>query len=245
MELLKKYIGENTENILFLDIEGTQIKHEVIAIGAVLTAVDENLCPVGETTTFKCFVKPNSKVGNLVTMITGINEEILELEAIDFVEALHKLSVFLGNKTKNLKILTYGNQDKVMMKNSFRVFDDHTQFTKSFMAFIERNIVDISPFFARYINGNKSSLISLINLRNFFKLEPAGQSHDPLVDSLDLFNIYNLVSKNPSLIIDSYEQMLLNSDILPKPVKKLVISLYRGETVTKEDFLKNISEFFK
>ena len=245
MELLKEYVGKSTEHILFLDIEGTQLKHEVIAIGAVLCDVNEDLVPTGKKSTFKCYVKPNSKVGNLVTMITGIDEETVAIEGINFVEAMHKLSVFLGNKTRNLKVLTYGNQDKVMLKNSFRVFNDHSQFITSFMAFIERNVVDISPFFARYINGNKANLISLINLRKFFKLEPAGQSHDPLVDSLDLYNIYEAVSRDPSLIVESYKEMLLNTDRLPLPVKKLIIALYRGDTVTKEDFLNNISEYFR
>src|SRR5574344_2364013 len=200
MKLLKQII-EDCQHLLFLDLEGTQFSHEVIAIGAVLVDCDANGVPVGPDTTFKCYVKAEASVGSVVTAMTGIDEEILDKEGISFEEAMTKLNEFIGNKSANLKVLTYGNQDKHMLACSFRLVDNPSPFMTSFVNYLQRNNIDVGSFFSRYVRGKKNELVSLTHMREFFSIAPSGDAHDPLVDTIDLYHIYQAFSADKGRII--------------------------------------------
>jgi len=246
MKLLQTVL-KKSKNLLFIDFEGTQFSHEIIAIGAVLVKCDEECVPCCPPKTFKCYIKSNAKIGSLVTNMTGIDNKLLDNEGISFTEAMRKLNEFLGEASKDLKVLTYGNQDARMLMSSLRHIkdSDNDAFLKSFVIYLKRNTVDMGAFFSRYIRGKKNELISLIKLRDYFGIKPAGNSHDPLVDSLDLYHIYLAFTTDKKLIISSYKRILRVSNIVPDPIKHIVISLLNDKTVTPEDFDHLLEKYFE
>jgi hypothetical protein len=247
MKLLQTIL-KGTTNLLFIDFEGTQFSHEIIAIGAVLVKCDEECVPICPPKTFKCYIKSKSKIGSLVTNMTGIDKDLLENQGISFLDSMKQLNDFLGEDSKDLKVLTYGNQDIRMLMSSLRhTIDDNEEdeFLKSFVLYLKRNTVDMGAFFSRYIRGKKNELISLVKLRDYFGIEPSGSSHDPLVDSLDLYHIYLAFTTDKELIISSYKRILRVSNIVPDPIKHIIISLLNENTVTPEDFDKLLETYFE
>jgi len=246
MKLLKTIL-KGSKNLLFIDFEGTQFSHEIIAIGAVLVKCDEECIPCCPPKTFKCYIKSKAKIGSLVTNMTGIDKELLESKGISFSEAMKKLNDFLGEDSKDLKVLTYGNQDIRMLMSSLRHDKDNenAEFLNSFVTYLKRNTVDMGAFFSRYIRGKKNELISLVKLRDYFGIKPSGNSHDPLVDSLDLYNIYLAFTTDKKLIISSYKRILRVSNIVPDPIKHIVIALLNEKTVTPEDFDRLLEKYFE
>jgi hypothetical protein len=245
MKLLKSVL-ENCKHLLFIDFEGTQFTHEIIAIGAVLVDCDEEYHVIGKEKTFKCLVKANSNVGDVVESMTGINDDILEKEGLSFSEAMHRLNKFIGFRGKNLKVLTYGNQDAHMLKCSYNLSDDESTFMKSFVSYITRNTVDIGVFFSRYLKGGKKNeMVSLTHMREFFSLPPSGEAHDPLVDALDLYHIYISFVSNKEVLKESYKNLVKKSGLIPQPIKSLVVRLIDGKEVTPEDLDKVLDIYFE
>lgn len=243
MKLLKGLL-EDANHLLFLDFEGTQYTHEVIAVGAVLVDCDSNYVPISEPSTFKCYVKTKAQIGSVVVTMTGITDSLLNEQGIEFSQCLTDLNNFLGNRSSKLKVLTYGDQDKRMLTNSFKILNSPTPFQKDFVNYLCRNTVDLGAFISKYLRGKKSEYISLIHLREFLKIEPSGNSHDPLVDAMDLYHIFQVLVSKKELLVESYKNLLKTSNLLPPPVKKLIMDLDNDQTLTKEDLLRVLEGYF-
>ena len=69
-------------HICFLDFEGTQFSHEMIAFGAMLTTVDKNGLIVKEKKPIKYYVKCKNQIGKFVKNLTGITEKDLEKHGV-------------------------------------------------------------------------------------------------------------------------------------------------------------------
>jgi len=243
MKILKNLLLD-ANHLLFLDFEGTQFSHEVIAVGAVLVDCDENYVPIGEISTFKCYVKASDEIGNLVSTMTGITQAKLDSEGISVKEMLSKLNLFLGNRSTKLKILTYGNQDARMLKTSFKHIESPSDFQKEFVNYLVSNTIDFGLFISKYLRGNKNEYISLIHLREFLNIPQSGESHDPLVDSLDLYHIYQVIVTKKEVLIKAYKVLLKSSNLVPTPLKRLVTDLINGKDVTSKDFNIALEEYF-
>ncbi len=243
MKLLKSLL-EDANHLLFLDFEGTQYTHEVIAVGAVLVTCDANYVPIGEPSTFKCYVKANAPIGPVVVTMTGISEELLKEQGISFSQFLSDLNHFLSNNCSRLKVLTYGDQDKRMLFNSFKQIDKPSKFQTDFVNYLGRNTVDLGAFISKYLRGKKSEYISLIHLRELLKIPPSGTSHDPLVDALDLYHIFQVLVSKKEVLIESYKSLLKTSNLLPPPVKKLIIDLDNDANLTKQDLINALEVYF-
>jgi inhibitor of KinA sporulation pathway (predicted exonuclease) len=244
MKLLKSIL-EDCRHLLFIDLEGTQFSHEVIAIGAVLVDCDENYKPIGKEETFKCFVKASTDVGTVISAMTGITDDLLDKEGISFEEAMTKLNAFLGDRSNNTKVLTYGDQDCHMLSCSYRIAEEKTPFLKSFVNYLLRNNVDVGTFFSRYIRGKKNELVSLTHMREFFNIPPSGEAHDPLVDAVDLYHVFQAFTSDKKLIKEAYKKLLKNSNIVPQPIKALVVDLVDGKDVSCADFDKVLDIYFE
>lgn len=244
MKLLKSIL-ENSRHLLFLDLEGTQFDHEVIAVGAVLIDCNSDFIPCGEPKSFSCYINAKTNIGSVIVAMTGITKEILEKQGVTFSEAMSQLNAFVGNKSNNTKVLTYGNQDVHMLACSYKLETVHTPFLKPFINYLIRNNVDMGTFFSRYIRGKKNELISLTHMREFFNIPPSGNPHDPLVDSLDLFHIYQAFASDKNLVKESYKRLLKTSNIVPDPLKKIVVDLVDGKDVTSLDFDSLLDSYFE
>ena len=88
-------IVKSYKHLVFLDFEGTQYSHEIIAIGATVASIKSNGQIKKYHASFKRYVKAKNPIGNFVTNLTGITEEKLKSE---------KILVYLLNvKIKNVK----------------------------------------------------------------------------------------------------------------------------------------------
>jgi inhibitor of KinA sporulation pathway (predicted exonuclease) len=244
MKILKSVL-DDCQHLLFIDLEGTQFGHEVIAIGAVLIDCDKDYIPVGKPDFFKCYVKANTDIGTVIEAMTGITDELLEKEGISFEEAMERLNTFLGHRTNNLKMLTYGDQDCHMLSCSYKMTEEKSPFLKSFIGYLLRNNVDMGTFFSRYIRGKKNELVSLTHMREFFSIPPSGEAHDPLVDATDLYHIYEAFSSDKELIKKSYKKLLKDTNIIPQPIKTLIVQLVDGKDVSAADFDKILDIYFE
>ena len=245
MKLIEQVIKKDTKHLLFLDLEGTQFEHEIIAIGAVLVDLDEENRVKDEIKTFKCYVKSKNNIGSVVERLTGIHKETLINEGLSFYDAMSKLSSFLGNSTSDLKILTYGTQDKIMLKTSLTIWNDHSPFLFSFVSYLMRNIIDVAPFITELLTQQKSNIISLTNARIAFDVEESGVAHDPLNDAIDLFNIYKVVSSKKDIVKECYLKSLCNSSTIPQPLKNLVKKLKEEGKVDYNDLEKEVNKYLR
>ena len=86
---MKKLLNalKGRKHICFLDFEGTQYSHEMIALGAVLATLTRK----GEIKRlkkgFKVYVIAKNKIGTFVENLTGITQSTLDREGVSFTQA--------------------------------------------------------------------------------------------------------------------------------------------------------------
>ena len=77
-------IVKSYKHLVFLDFEGTQYSHEIIAIGATVASIKSNGHIKKYYASFKRYVKPKNPIGNFVTKLTGITEDKIKSDGIRF-----------------------------------------------------------------------------------------------------------------------------------------------------------------
>ena len=118
MEAFNKLI-KNKKTLVFLDLEGTQFSHEIIAIGAIKCKIDENgRIQKGNQRKFKCYVKPLGAIGRFVQNMTGITEEILRNEGVPLVTAFSKFKKIVNLPFEQCAFVTFGSNDAKMIIDS-------------------------------------------------------------------------------------------------------------------------------
>ena len=73
------------KSLVFLDFEGTQFSHEMIAIGAVHAVIDRHGYIKKSKKPFRIYVKAHNRVGKIVTDLTGITEDMLKQKGVKHV----------------------------------------------------------------------------------------------------------------------------------------------------------------
>ena len=148
--------------ICFMDFEGTQFSHEMIAIGAVLATLDRkgNIKRMKET--FKRYVKPKNKIGSYVTNLTGITEEKVQKEGITFFKAMNELRNYCGSAFKKCSFMTFGTHDMRILKQSCAY---NLDLPKDEVSQINRRYIDFAALIGEFIrddNGNPITVNSLM-----------------------------------------------------------------------------------
>ena len=120
MEAFKKIL-KNRRTLVFMDFEGTQFSHEIIAIGLVKTTCDENGIINGPYQTYKRYVKSYGPIGKIVTRITSITPEIIKNEGVTLEQALDEIKIFLGDEYENTAFIAFGSNDVKMIIDSIKL----------------------------------------------------------------------------------------------------------------------------
>ena len=81
------------KSLVFLDFEGTQFSHEMIAIGAVHVVIDRNGYIKRSKKPFKVYVKAHNRVGKIVTDLTGITDEMLKQKGVSSVMPVKSVTI--------------------------------------------------------------------------------------------------------------------------------------------------------
>lgn len=223
---------------IFLDFEGTQYTQEIIAIGAIKCVLDNKNQIKKAYPGFKFFVKADGQVGKIVTELTGITDEKIRTEGIEFKKCMSLFEKYVGHHT-NIKYITYGNFDMRLLHQSATLSNINED---KFIRNIYKNYIDFSILLSHYVKSPRGTQLSLIDALSIFQITPEGEPHDPLFDAKNLMYLYQGMLKNKSILLSEYEKVLLNNHAYPAPIARIIKDLKTKGNTTIEDLKKYIEE---
>lgn len=239
-KLLKCLRGNKV--LVFLDFEGTQFSHEMIAIGGLAVTIDPRTGRIKKRKDpFKIYVRAHNKIGGYVTNLTGITEQTLKEKGVVFDTAMKALKKYVGLNFKKATYVTFGNHDLRILNQSIAY---NLAYPKEVTSQIQKNYFDYSSFISEYIRDEKGNPLSLVHYCELFGVPEAGEAHDPEVDAINLANLYDAFLVNTNLVVEEYKKHLkLHNSNLPAPIAKAVVRLVSGETVTAQEFEDEIRKY--
>ena len=242
MAKMKKFerLLKGHKHICFLDFEGTQFSHEMIAIGAVMATLDNKGRVKATKLPYKCYVKAHNKIGNYVTNLTGITEDQLKDHGITFAKAMDGLKKYCGLAFNKCSFCTFGNHDMRILSQSIAYNFD---FPKEIVSQIQKNYIDFSAFISEFSKDDKGNAQSLIHYCEKFEVEIVGPNHDPSSDAVNLCSLYNAFIKNSSLVQEEYKKVLGKFTRVPEPVRPIINKLLNGDNVTPSELEDEIKKF--
>lgn len=241
MDALKKRLKKHRK-IVFLDFEGTQFSHEVIAIGAYKCDIDQNgnIIKEDETGGFKRYVKAYHQIGHIITNLTSLTDDFIKEQGISFDQALEDFKTYVDDDFNNVSFIVFGSNDAKMLIESKKYSKPKND---EIVNQILSNIFDFLAFISQYIRDENNNTFSLVNYLNLFNVEPIGKSHDPLNDAIDLKNLYIAFRKEKKIIQTEYKKLLLRNKIFPSPIKTIINKLVNGEDISHEEFNELIRKY--
>lgn len=229
--------------IAFMDFEGTQFSHEMIAIGAIVAKVDKNGMIKKFKEPFKMYVKAKNKIGHYVTNLTGITEEQLRKEGVSFRTAMEAFKKYCGIPfNKHMSFITFGNHDMRIIGQSMMYNLDGP---KEICSVITKNFIDFSTYISEFCRDANYNPMSLVHYCELFDVRVEGSAHDPEFDAVSLAYLYKAVMEQKSLLLEEYMKVLQKISNIPAPIKKVVNRLAEGENVTAEEFKNAAKEYIE
>ena len=228
------------KSLVFLDFEGTQFSHEMIAIGATHVVIDRHGYIKKHKKPFRIYVKAHNRVGKIVTDLTGITDEMLKKDGVSFFTAMSELKKYCGLSFKKSSFITFGNHDMKILSSSISYSFD---FPKEIVQCIQQNYIDFSAFIGEFMRDDKGNPLSLIRYCDAFGVPQAGPAHDPAVDAENLAWLYDATMRKSAILIDEYKKVLKSFNHFPSPVSNVIKKLANDENVTSEEFEKEIKDY--
>ena len=219
--------------LVFIDLEGTQISHEMIEIGAYKVYLKDDLTIKKTFKPLRYFVKAKGKVGPVVTKLTGITDLQLKKEGITFREAQQKLRKYVGRDWEKCLFVSYGNQDgKIFLSSGERNMDASMPEAR----FVAHHMFDLCEFIARYARPDNDGVYSLTNCLKTFEVEFEGHAHDALVDAYNLMLLYSAFLDRKDILAREYKKKIAALRHLPLPIRYVCQELSQGNSVTPEEY---------
>lgn len=237
-KVLKNF--KNHRHLCFLDFEGTQFSHEMIAYGAVLVTIDKEGRIVKQKPAIKKYVRAKNAVGKYVENLTGITRLDLDRFGVPFSTAIKDLKKYCGLHFKGCSFLTFGNHDIRILNQSISYNLDAP---KDLCQVIKSNYVDFQAVISEFIKDDHNNPYSLTNYLNVFGVEFDGTAHDPEYDALNLVRLYDAFMKDVDIVEKEFFKNMKRCSYHPEPVDRVIKDLLDGKTVSPEDFKKYIDEY--
>lgn len=235
-QLLKKH-----KTLVFLDFEGTQFSHEIIAIGAIKCKIDSKGNIIEEKENgFKTYVKATNPIGHIITDLTHITDEKLKEEGKSVEDALNEFASYIGDDINDSSFIVFGSNDAQMLLMTRKLSRPKNE---DIVWKIMNNIVDFHSFISQFCRDSNSNTYSLVNYLKHFKGIPQKESHDPLNDAIDLKNLYKQVLKNNEILCEDYKDILKKQKTFPYPIKKILHDIYNGKTISEKELNEYIKEY--
>lgn len=241
MKDLEKHI-QNRKTICFLDLEGTQFSHEMIAIGAVKVDLRSDMTIKKIHKGYYSLVKAKNKIGKVVTDLTGITEEMLKKDGKPFRVAINELKKYLKNNFNKCLFVTFGSHDLRILAQSLAYNLDAP---KEDVHLMIKHSFDLSDFISNYVKDKNNNTYSLTNMLKVFNVEFEGTQHNAYADALNLAYLYDAFVKKTNIVKDEYKKVLSNMHHLPQPIQKIMKELSDGNNVTPEDFDNFVKDSLK
>ena len=228
--------------LVFMDYEGTQFSHEMIALGAILVVIDPKTGRIKKKKApFKTYVKAHNKIGSYVERLTGIKEDLLKEKGVSFNDAMKAFKSYCGLNFKKTTFITYGNHDMRILGQSIAY---NLTYPKDVTSQIQKNYFDYSVFIGEFIRDDKGNPLSLIHLCELFSVPEAGTAHDPAIDAINLANLYDAFLDKKDLVIDEYRKHIkTHSNHLPTPIHNAIVKLASGQDVSAEEFSEELKNY--
>lgn len=235
-------IIKNYKCLCFLDLEGTQFSHEMIAIGAILvTCNKKNEIKISKKN-YYTLVKSKNRVGPVVTKLTNITDEMLKKSGVPFRKAMEGLKKYLGLNVNKTLFITYGNHDLRIITQSLQYnMDANNELAKIILA----HYLNFEEFAAKYIRDENNNILSVTNLLKVFNIEFQGEKHNALADTYNLIMIFQAFLQEKDIVFRRYKQALKQNKHLPSPLLNVIKDLSEGKAVTPTIFDKYIYEAIK
>lgn len=234
MQALNKYLM-NRKTLCFLDLEGTQFSHEMIAIGAVKVDIKKDGSVKKIHKGYYNLVKPKSRIGKVVTDLTGITENDVKKDGIPFRVAMENLKKYLGHYYTKCLFVAFGNHDFRIMAQSLA---HNLDVSKDDVEIVIKHQFDLAEFLNTYIKDDKNNNLSLANMLKVFNVEFKGTQHNALADALNLVYLYDAFLKNKEIVKNEYRKALGMYRHLPEPIHLSIEKLSKQESVSAEEFDK-------
>ena len=225
--------------ICFLDFEGTQFSHEMIAYGAVLASLKKDGTIKNHKEPIKVYVKAKNKVGKFVEQLTGITDYTLQHSGVSFLEAMKQLKKYCGLHFSKCLFVTFGNHDLKILNQSIAYSLDAP---KDITTYIHKGFFDYQAFISNYCRDEANNPYSLENYLNVYNVKFEGTAHDPRYDALNLMYLYDAFLKNKEITVSEYLKVLAKTNHIPAPIKKVVEKLSRGENITSEEYIQFVKD---
>jgi inhibitor of KinA sporulation pathway (predicted exonuclease) len=226
--------------LIFLDFEGTQQSHEMIAIAAIKAEIKDDLTIKKTYKGMHHLVRPKHEVGRYVSQLTNITEVDVVDKGISFAKAMQKLRQYVGKNFEKTAFIIFGNHDLRILNQSLHHSPDADE---KIVKTVTKNSIDFSLFLSEFVKDSQGNPLSLINNLLVFKAPFDGVHHQPLDDAKNLMRLYKLVLDNKPLIIEQYIQVLKRLRHVPEPVKMVIQRLLNHETIDEAMFLTFIKDY--
>ncbi len=241
MKELEKHI-QHRRTLCFLDLEGTQFSHEMIALGAVKVDLYSDMTIKKYHKGYYSLVKAKNKIGNVVTNLTGITEEMIKKDGKPFRVVINELKEYLGRAFTKTVFVTFGNHDLRILAQSLAYNLDAP---KDDVHLMIKHSFDLSDFISTFVKDENGNTYSLSNMLKVFNVEFKGTQHNAYADALNLAYLYDAFLKNRSVVKDEYKKVLFKMRHLPTPIQNLITKLSKGESVSPDDFDALIEDSIK
>ena len=238
MKEIKKIIGTR-KSLLFIDFEGAERTQEIIAIGAVLASLNKDGTIKKMKSPFHIYVKANSRVGNYVSNLTGITDQILKEKGVYFKEAMNELKKYAGLAFKKSLFVSYSNAD---MRFLSQTISRNLDWPVEICHQIQKNYFDFANFLDNYVLDEAGNRLSLTRACELFQVKLAEPLHDPSIDALNLAYLYNAFLTRTDIVKVEYEKVLLRFNKMPRPLLVLFKMVKEGKQVSLADLRAEIEK---
>jgi inhibitor of KinA sporulation pathway (predicted exonuclease) len=229
-------------HLVFLDFEGTQHSHEMIAFGAVKADISDDYTIKKTYKGIHRYVLSKEPIGTYVTKLTNITPALLEEKGITYKQALVSLKNYVGNKLHETIFIVFGNHDLRILNQSLVHSKDADE---AFVKIITKNSFDYSRFIAEFLKDEKGNPLSLMNNLLAFQHTFKGTQHHPLDDAKNLLTLYKLAIEKPDIVFDRYSLVLKQNHHLPPPIRVVLQKIMNHEAVNHQTFITAIKDYLK
>ncbi len=232
MKALDKHLNY-VKTLCFLDLEGTQFSHEMIALGAVKASIRKDGTIRKIHRGIYTLVKAKNKVGSVVTDLTGITDAQLKKDGISFRQTIDMLKKYMGRDYSKCKYVTFGSHDIRIISQSQAY---NLDVKKEDVQILIKHNFDLSEFLSTYVKDENNNNYSLANFLKVFHLEFKGTQHNALMDAVNLAYLYDAFLKNKDIVKEEYIKVLAKMRHLPDPVHDVLQQLVEKKNVSYDDF---------
>lgn len=239
MKKLSRLIGHR-RTLVFLDLEGTQQSHELIALAAIKADINEDLTIKKTYKGISHLVRPKKEVGRFVTQLTKITEVDVVDKGIGYDKSMLTLRNYVGKNFKKAAFIVFGNHDARILHQSFH---HSPEADETIVKTVTQNLIDYSAFIGEFIKDQNGNPLSLINNLLVFKETFQGEHHQPLDDAKNLLLLYRRVLEHQAIILEEYLKVFKQLRHVPEPVKQLLLKIMNDQPVDKSTLIGLTKEY--